>query len=145
MRALGLDLGSKRIGVAVSDRDELVATPVDTIVRARGSHEADHRAIAATVDEWGAEMVVVGLPLSLDGSEGPAARAVLDEVEELRATLSVPVDTVDERFTTVTAQRHLRQQGVRGHNRTAVIDRAAAAVLLQAWLDRRRSRDENDD
>jgi putative Holliday junction resolvase len=140
VRALGLDLGSKRIGVAVSDRDERVATPIETLTRSRNGRDVDHRAIADLVSEWDAEVVVVGLPLSLDGGEGPAARLVLDEVTELSAALIVPVETVDERFTTVTAGKQLREQGVRGRSRTSVIDRAAAAVLLQSWLDTRRSR-----
>ncbi|HEX2383442.1 MAG TPA: Holliday junction resolvase RuvX [Acidimicrobiales bacterium] len=138
MRALGLDLGSKRIGVAVSDDQGRVATPIETINRSRGDREVDHRAMVRLVDDWAAGVVVVGLPLSLDGTEGPAARAVRDEVAELRDVLAVPVELVDERFTTVTADRHLREQGVRGKSRTAVIDRAAAAVLLQSWLDRQR-------
>jgi len=139
MRALGLDLGSKRIGVAVSDDEGRVATPIETIIRSRTGRGVDHQAVAGLVEEWDAGVVVVGLPLSLDGSEGPAARAVRDEIVELDASLTVPVETIDERFTTVTADQQLRQQGVRGKSRTAVIDRAAAAVLLQSWLDRRRS------
>jgi putative Holliday junction resolvase len=135
LRALGLDLGSRRIGVAVSDSDGRVATPVTTVVRTR-DRAGDHRAIADLIAEWEAGIVVVGLPLSLDGSVGPAARGVLDEVAVLEAALAVPVATVDERFTTVTAHRQLREQGVKGRDRTAVVDRAAAAVLLQAWLDR---------
>jgi putative Holliday junction resolvase len=139
IRALGLDLGSKRIGVAISDEDGRVATPIETINRSRAGRELDHQAVAGLVVEWGAGTVVVGLPLSLDGTEGPAARAVLDEIAELEVALAVPVETIDERFTTVTADRQLRQQGVRGKSRTAVVDRAAAAILLQSWLDRRRS------
>jgi putative Holliday junction resolvase len=135
MRALGLDLGAKRIGVAVSDSDGRVATPVDTVVRGR-DHAADHSRIRALVAEWEAAIVVVGLPLSLDGSIGPAARGVLAEIEELRAALTVPVVSHDERLTTVTADARLREQGVRGAKRTAVVDQAAAAVLLQAWLER---------
>jgi putative holliday junction resolvase len=141
MRAVGLDLGSKRIGVAISDEEGRVATPIETINRARADRGIDHQAVAALVDEWEAGIVVVGLPLSLDGSEGPAARAVREEVAELRAALPVPVDTIDERFTTVTADQQLRRQGVRGKSRTAVVDRAAAAILLQSWLDRRRFED----
>jgi len=140
VRALGLDLGAKRIGVALSDREERVATAIETITRSRNGRAADHRTIAELVEEWGVDVVVVGVPLSLDGSEGPAARLVREEIEELHAALPVPVDTIDERFTTVTADQQLRDQGVRGRRRTAVIDRAAAAVLLQAWLDRRRGR-----
>ncbi len=135
MRALGIDLGSKRIGVAVSDSDRRVATPITTLARGR-SRAVDHAAIEALIVEWEAGVVVVGVPYSLDGSIGPAARGVLDEVDELRAAVSVPVETIDERFTTVTATASLREQGVRGPRRTAVVDQAAAAVLLQSWLDR---------
>ena len=138
MRALGIDLGSKRIGVAVSDSDGTVATPITTIHRGRRRAD-DHRAVSELVAEWQAEAVVVGLPLSLDGTVGPAAQAVLDEVDELRAAITVPIDTVDERFTTVTATAQLRQQGISGPKRAAVVDQMAAAVLLQAWLERRSS------
>jgi putative Holliday junction resolvase len=137
MRALGLDLGTRRIGVAISDSDETIASPIETLTRGR-DHAADHAAVAALVEEWGAGVVVVGLPLSLDGTNGPAATTVLEEVDELRTALTVPVETNDERFTTVTADHQLREQGVRGRKRTAVIDQAAAAILLQSWLDQRR-------
>jgi putative Holliday junction resolvase len=114
-----------------------VATPIATIDRASAKdHGADHRAIADLVAEWGAEIVAVGLPLSLDGSVGPAAASVLAEVAELAGVLDVPVETVDERFTTVTADQQLEASGVRGRDRSKIIDQAAAAVLLQAWLDR---------
>ena len=83
---------------------------------------------------------MVGLPLSLDGSIGPAAQGVLDEVDQLAATTQVPVETYDERLTTVTADRSLREQGMKGRDRRKVVDKAAAAVLLQAWLDGRGSR-----
>jgi putative Holliday junction resolvase len=135
MRALGLDLGSKRVGVAVSDSDGRVATPVGTVART-GDRVAEHRHVAELVAEWDAEIVVVGLPLSLDGTTGPAARAALAEIEQLRAALDVPVVSHDERLTTVTAHDRLREQGVKGRRRTAVVDQTAAAVLLQAWLER---------
>ena len=135
MRALGVDLGSKRIGVAISDSDGRVATPITTLLRGR-DRAADHAAIADLVGEWEAGVVVVGVPYSLDGSIGPAAQGVLDEIDALRSVLTVPVETIDERFTTVTANERLREQGVRGQRRTAVVDQAAAAVLLQSWLDR---------
>ena len=138
MRALGLDLGTRRIGVAISDDNGTIASPIETLLRKK-DRAADHRAVAALVDEWGAGVVVVGLPLSLDGTNGPAADSALAEVEELRAALTVPVETHDERFTTVTADHQLREQGVRGKRRTAVIDQAAAAVLLQSWLEQQRS------
>ena len=136
MRALGLDLGSRRIGVAISDSEGRVATPVATLERT-SRHELDHLAIARLVHEWDAGVVVVGLPLSLDGSTGPAARSVLDEVDELKGAVGVPVETVDERFTTVSAGQQLREAGVRGRDKTKVIDQAAAVVLLQTWLERK--------
>ena len=135
MRALGLDLGSRRIGVALSDGDGRVATPLTTIERGR-DHGIDHQAIAALIDEWDVTIVAVGLPLSLDGTMGPAAQRVAEEVAELARALAVPIKTVDERFTTVTAGAQLRAAGVKGRNRKRVIDQGAAAVLLQAWLDR---------
>ena len=79
--------------------------------------------------------MLVGLPRSLDGSLGPAARAALDEIEELKGLLAVPVEAVDERFTTVTASQRLRASGKTGRQQAALIDAAAAAVLLQSWLD----------
>lgn len=136
MRALGIDLGERRIGVAVSDPTGLLASPVEVVQRS-GDRVVDHRTLVALADELGVERIVVGLPLSLDGSIGPAARGVLDEVAELAATTRVPVETYDERLTTVTAERALREQGVRGRDRRKVVDKAAAAVLLQAWLDGR--------
>lgn len=134
---LALDLGSRRIGVAASDRGRVLASPLTTITRS-GSAAADHRRIAELVSEREAGRVVVGLPLSLDGSAGPAARAALDEIDALRRVLAVPVEALDERFTTVTAHERLRRSGRDGRARAAVIDQSAAAVLLQAWLDGRR-------
>ena len=132
-RVLGLDLGTRRIGVAVSSGS--LATP--HIVLERGAdHAADHAAVAALVDELGAERVVVGLPLSLDGKMGPAARAAAEEAEALGDVLAVPVETYDERLTTVTADRSLSSLGLSGQARRRVVDKVAAAVILQAWLDR---------
>lgn len=133
-RALGIDLGAKRIGVAVSDTDRRVATPIEVVLRS-GDRPRDHRALAALVEEWEVTTVVVGVPYSLDGSTGPAAQGVLAEIERLRATLPVPVETYDERLSTVTAERSLMQQNLRAHERRRVVDMVAAAVLLQGWLD----------
>jgi putative holliday junction resolvase len=134
VRAVGIDLGSARIGVAVSDPSGVLASP-HTVIRRGRSHADDHRAVVEIVDEVGAGVVVVGMPLSLDGSAGPAAKLVEAEVEELRDVLEVPVEVYDERFTTVTAERSLGESGVRGRARRKVVDQAAAAVLLQAWLE----------
>lgn len=136
MRALGLDLGSKRIGVAVSDRSGTIATPRTVLLRS-GDRSRDHLAIAALVAEEEAEVVVVGLPLSLDGSLGPAARAALTEAAEIRSIVPVPVETYDERLTTVTADRALMEARMRAEARRRLVDKVAAAVMLQSWLDRR--------
>ena len=141
MRALGLDLGAKRIGVAVSDGDGRVATPVEVVHRT-GDRRGEHRTLAALAAEWEVEVVVVGIPYSLDGSTGPMARAMAAEAVELERVLGdqpgVPVETYDERLTTVTAERALREQNLRGPQRRKVVDMVAAAVMLQAWLDARR-------
>ncbi len=136
MRVLAIDLGSKRIGIAVSDPTGTIASPYEVVLRS-GDVAADHRRIGELIAETGAERVVVGLPLSLDGSIGPAARGVLDEVDLLADTTTVPVETYDERLTTVTADRTLIDRGLRAPARRSVIDKVAAAVLLQAWLDGR--------
>ena len=135
MRALGVDLGAKRIGVALSDSGGRVATPYEVITRS-GDAVRDRRVLVSLADEVGAEVIVVGLPLSLDGSVGPAARAALAEADALRAAARVPVETYDERLTTVTAERSLQTLELRGKARRRVVDKVAAAVLLQAWLDR---------
>lgn len=140
MRALGIDLGGRRVGVAVSDARGTVASPLEVVERS-GDETVDHRRLAELVDEFEVEVVVVGLPLSLDGGEGPAAIAARAEVERLADHLTVPVETYDERFTTVTAERQLREAGVTGPARRQVVDKVAAAVLLQAWLDARAARD----
>lgn len=134
MRALGLDLGERRVGVAVCDSAGTVATPVETLVRT-GDPQRDVQAIADQVREWQAEIVVVGLPISLDGSEGPAARSARSEIDRLGRLLSVPVVSYDERLTTVIAERSLVEQQVKGPRRRGVVDQVAAAVILQAWLD----------
>ena len=134
VRAIALDLGSRRIGVALSDSGGTVATPYETVQRS-GDRARDHRRVAALAEEAGAEVVVVGLPLSLDGTVGPAARAILDEVGELRVALPVEVLTWDERLSTVEAERSLRAMEVRKGDRRRVVDRLAATVILQSWLD----------
>ena len=136
MRVAGIDLGTRRIGVAVSDATGTLASP-HTVVERSGDVAADHRRLAEIVSEVGAERVVVGLPLSLGGGAGAAARSAAAEAEALAGVVGVPVETYDERLTTVTAQRALRSGGTRAKAQRGVIDKAAAAVLLQAWLDGR--------
>lgn len=134
MRVLGIDLGSKRIGIAVSDSDGRVATPL-TVVQRSKDLAGDRRRIAELAREWEVEGLVVGLPLSLDGSEGVAARAARAEAAALGDCTSLPVATYDERLTTVTAEQRLVEQGLDARQRRAVVDQVAAAVMLQAWLD----------
>lgn len=134
MRVVGLDLGSRRIGVAASDPSGILASPHVVLERGR-DHAVDHGAIADLVAELGAERVVVGLPISLDGHDGPAARLVRQELDELADVLAVPVEAHDERFSTVSADRALSGAGMKAPARRKVVDRVAAAVLLQSWLD----------
>jgi putative Holliday junction resolvase len=135
VRVLALDLGSKRIGVAVSDLTGTVASPLTVLSRSR-SRRQDHERIAALVRDEEAELVVVGLPISMSGAEGPAARAARAEADALATLIAVPLETFDERLTTVTAERALADAGVRGPARRQVVDKVAAAVLLQSFLDR---------
>jgi putative Holliday junction resolvase len=130
---VALDLGSRRVGVAVGDDGSRLAFPREALRRGRARAD-DHARVAALVAEEEADVVVVGLPRSLDGSLGPAARAALDEVDELRGALPVPVEVHDERLTTVAADRALAGAGVRSRERRAAIDSAAAAVLLESWF-----------
>ena len=111
-----------------------MATPYGVVTRS-GDRSVDHRRIAALVEEAGAEVVVVGLPLSLDGSAGPAAQAILAEIDELRGVLPVSIVTWDERLSTVEAERSLRAMRVRKGRHRQVVDQVAATVILQSWLD----------
>jgi putative Holliday junction resolvase len=134
VRALGIDLGERRIGVALSSGS--VASPLETLQRS-GNHDTDHQRILAIAEEWEIDVLVVGLPLSLDGSEGPAALLVRSEIAEMAAATSIPVVPYDERLTTVTATRLLKEGSVPGRSQRQMVDQVAAAVMLQAWLDRR--------
>lgn len=136
VRAVGIDLGSKRIGVSLSDSNGTLATPYEVVERTR-DRVGDHRRLRLLVEEAEAEIVVVGLPLSLDGSMGPQARKYRAEAAELERRIGVPVVVHDERFTTVTGERALMEAGLDGRKRRQVIDKVAAAVMLQDWLDGR--------
>lgn len=132
---LGIDPGDARIGVASSDPSGILATPVETVPRAEG----DLDRLAALVDELGAVRVYVGLPRSMSGGEGPAAGKVREFARELSRRLHpVPVRLCDERLSTVTAEGQLRSQGRKGKKRRAVVDQAAAVVILQGALERER-------
>lgn len=136
MRVLALDLGERRIGVAVCDAEGRVATPVTTVERHRDRPRL-HRELADLVRDHEAELVLLGLPIDLRGDVGPAAQAVLAERDELAALLPVPVEVHDERFTTRIADRALRERGdLDARARRKVVDMMAATVILQDWLDR---------
>jgi putative Holliday junction resolvase len=134
---LGIDPGDARIGVARSDPSGLLATPVETVPRGEG----DLARIAAIAVEEGAVEVVVGLPRSLSGREGPAAVKVRAFAADLAGRLApLPVRLCDERLTTVTAEGMLRDRGRKGAQRRALVDQAAAVVILQQALDTERAR-----
>jgi putative Holliday junction resolvase len=138
---LGVDVGSARIGVARCDPDGLLATPVETVaaVRPRRGPRTDLSRIAAIAAETGAVEVVVGLPRGLSGAEGTAAAKSRQYAVQLARLLHpVPVRLVDERLTTVTATRGLRESGVRARESRAVVDQAAAVIILQSALDAER-------
>ena len=134
MRVIGIDLGSKRIGIALSDSDLTVATPLDVIERS-GNVENDHIAILKITDEWEVKRIIVGLPISLDGTLGASAQSVIDEINRLGNLTDIPIETHDERFTTVTAEQILLQQNVKRDKKKRVIDKVAAAIILQGWID----------
>ncbi|MEY2474707.1 MAG: putative pre6S rRNA nuclease [Actinomycetota bacterium] len=137
-RVIALDLGDRRIGVAVSDPTGTLASPHGVIERAR-DRATDHAAVAALVSELEAQRVVVGLPLSLSGATGPAAEAALAEAAQLASVLGVPVETFDERLTTVAAARSMRAGGTKARKQRKRIDEMAASVMLQNWLEQRRT------
>jgi len=133
---LGIDPGDARIGVARSDPSGFLATPVETVKRGRG----DLSRIAALADEEGAMEVVVGLPRSLSGGEGRAALKARQFAAALaRRVAPVPVRLCDERLTTVSAEAMLRDRGRKGSKRRAVVDQAAAVLILQQALDSERT------
>jgi len=133
---LGIDPGDARIGVARSDPSGFLATPVETVRRGKG----DLARIARILEEEGAIEVVVGLPRSLSGGEGPAAAKVRDFAARLaRRIAPVPVRLCDERLTTVSAEAMLRDRGRKGSQRRAVVDQAAAVLILQHALDTERT------
>jgi putative Holliday junction resolvase len=134
MRVVGIDLGTRRVGVAVSDDRGAVATP-HTVLERTGDDGADRAAIVAVIRELGAGQVVVGLPLSLDGSAGPAARWAGQEADALAPLLDVPLELHDERLSTVSASRSPLPGVRRPRRRRRPLDDGAAAVMLQSWLD----------
>ena len=148
-RRLGVDVGKVRVGVAISDPDGILATPLTTLPRDASSPPPDDEAwvpsdvaeLARLVAEHEVVEVVVGLPVTLAGTESYAAEYVRSYAQVLaRAVAPVPVVLVDERMSTAAATRRLSERGVRGGRRRAVVDQAAAVEILQGWLDAARRR-----
>ncbi|MGO4258614.1 Holliday junction resolvase RuvX [Marmoricola sp. RAF53] len=142
---LGIDPGDARIGVASCDPSRILASPVETVPRVPPADPpapaADLDRIAAIAAELDAVLVYVGLPRSLSGGEGPAAGRVREFAQALaRRVAPLPVRLVDERLSTVTAESVLRERGKKGKKRRAVVDQAAAVVILQAALDSEHAR-----
>ena len=136
MRILALDVGEKRIGVALSDPTGLLATPLTTIERKGQDSDIDAALRLATEHEVGE--IVVGLPLSMSGRRGPQAGRVDAFVRALAERTDIPLKSVDERLSSVQAERMLRESGVEPSKNKSRIDSAAAAVVLQSYLDSRR-------
>lgn len=136
---LGIDPGDARIGVARSDPSGFLATPVETVRRGKGDLARLRRIVAELEEETTVLEVVVGLPRSLGGGEGPAAAKVREFAAQVAERVPVPVRLVDERLSTVSAEAMLRDQGRKGSKRRAVVDQAAAVVILQHALDTERA------
>ena len=132
MRVLGLDVGSKTIGIALSDETAMLATPLETL--ARKGTAADVAALAALANKHEVERVIVGMPYEMDGSLGPRAKRVQVLIDALAAA-GLRVDTWDERFSTVAAERALLEADLSRARRKEVVDKVAAAYILQGWLD----------
>ena len=134
MRTLGVDLGRVRIGLALADDVLRTARPLRVVERR--AEGADLAAIAEAAREYEVERVVLGLPLNMDGSEGPSARLARAFAPKLEAALGVPVELFDERLSTFEAETRLRDQGFSAKDRRSRVDAEAAAVILQGWLER---------
>lgn len=128
---LGLDHGTRRVGIAVSDALRLTAQPLEVIARERAVAR-----VAEIVSEYEIKEIVLGIPTSLNGSEGPAAAAARQFGAEVTLASGIEVSYVDERFTTVTAEKAMLEAGAKRRVRRESLDKVAAAIILQAFLDR---------
>ena len=133
MRVLGLDIGEKRIGVAVSDPSGSVATPLAVLDARRAL--GDGQELARLVADYDVELLVAGLPLSLDGSEGPQALRVRSAAQRLAGLVSLPLEFADERLSSTEARRTMTDAGVTDRDKRGSIDMVAAAIFLQTYLD----------
>ncbi len=138
MKILGLDMGSKRIGLAISDEDETFAFPTGKLERK--GRKQDLEALRHLIEERNVGCVVVGVPLHMSGRKSKGAEAARTFARDLAAHTGLPVDTLDERLTTVEAERTLSATGRRAKDRKDVVDSVAASIILGTYLDLRRNR-----
>jgi putative Holliday junction resolvase len=137
MRALGVDAGERRIGLAMSDPSGLIASPLEVLVI-----EEDDDPVAVVTErarDLDAECIVVGMPIDLRGEQGVAAQNMQQFVDALRQATELPVETCDERMTSAVAARSMQEAGLTERDRRGQVDKVAAALILQTWLDRRRT------
>ena len=136
MRALGVDAGERRIGLAVSDASGLIASPLEVLTIEEGADAA--ALVAGRARDLDVEAIVVGMPIDLRGEEGVAAQNMRGFVERLREATDLPVKTCDERMTSAVVARSMQEAGLSERDRRGQVDKVAAALILQTWLDRRR-------
>lgn len=136
-RVMGLDVGDRRVGVALSDPTRLIAQGLEVLHRTR--RDADVAALAALCATHAVDAIVVGWPLRLSGRPGIQTRKVQQFIDALAAVIDLPIHKWDERLSTVAAERALREGGVRAREQRAVVDKVAATLILQGWLDAQRA------
>ena len=137
MRAVGVDVGQRRIGLAMSDGSGLIASPLEVITV--GEEDDAAEMIAERAEALGAECIVVGMPTDLRGEAGVAAQKMDEFVRRLREATDLPVEVSDERMTSAVAARAMQEAGLTERDRRGQVDMVAAALILQTWLDRRRA------
>ena len=140
MKIMAVDFGDARTGLAICDKTELLASPVGVIHEKRFEHAVEK--VAAAAAENRAEAVIIGLPLNMNGSEGPRAELCRNFAEQLSSRVNVPVRMWDERQTTVSAAGYLNQTDTRGKKRKEVIDAVAAVIILDSYLQWRKNHPE---
>ena len=137
MRIMALDIGEKRVGIAISDPDERVSTPL--CVLDAGQVERGEKSFTRTIEDWEPELFICGLPLSLDGCEGPQAERIRSIAQGISERFGIPIEFADERLSSREAKRILREEGLSEREMRGKIDMIAANVFLQAWLDAKSS------
>jgi len=138
MRKLGIDYGDAKLGFALSDPTGIIASPLEVYTRKHYPIDADLKYIAELIKAKEVDTVVIGLPINMDGSKGERAQKSLDFGDKIKEKCGVNIEYIDERLTTVSAERYLLEANVRRDKRKEVIDKVAAQIILQSYLDRKR-------